>query len=152
MGIKTGPFVAHGRMDLHVTGPLNVIEAYGPFNRELVVAGGIAQEKLDAALQCMERWGTILVFKLSALASQEALEEITRNLKRRIERGLVPAAVGLVFSADVEGGALMTPLFLKAYANAGLRVQAFSSLVEAEEWVQNAIALAEEGDVFELHA
>ena len=49
--IRTKGFAPHGSMELAVLDRLNVIEAKGPFNLELVKAGDVVQEKLDADLQ-----------------------------------------------------------------------------------------------------
>ena len=41
--IKGGGFKSHGRMELEASGRLNILEATGPFNLELVVAADAAQ-------------------------------------------------------------------------------------------------------------
>ena len=138
--LKTGTFRPHGSMELHVSDQMNVIEARGPFNRELVIAGDTAQERVDSALQNEKRWGTVLVFKESALAPPDALDEISRILKKRIARGIRPVGVAFVFGNDVEGARLMQPLYLKAYASAGILGKAFDNLKDAQDWLRSVIA------------
>jgi hypothetical protein len=126
-------------MDLKVCGPLNILEARGPFNKELVIAGDAAQEALDAVLNAQGRWGTVLVFKGSALASPEAVVEIANIVKRRVDKGIRPVAIGLVVTPDVEGGALMQSHYLAAYAKAGIPGKVFDDVENAKLWVSQAI-------------
>jgi len=126
-------------MDLHIEGQFNVIVARGPFNRELVIAGDKAQEELDSGLQASGRWGTMLVFKDSALATLEALEEITSILKARVARGIKPVAVAIVLGQDVEGARLMQAHYVNAYANADINVRAFDSEESAVSWLKSEL-------------
>jgi len=130
-------------MDIQVAGRLNVLEAKGPFNLELVVAGDVAQERLDAVLNARGRWGTVLVLKENALASPEAIAEIANILQRRVQRGIRPVAFALVVGPEVEGGALMQSHYLAAYASAGIPGRAFTALEPAKLWVTQVIDGAE---------
>ena len=130
-------------MDIQVAGRLNVLEAKGPFNLELVVAGDVAQERLDAVLNARGRWGTVLVLKENALASPEAIAEIANILQRRVQRGIRPVAFALVVGPEVEGGALMQSHYLAAYASAGIPGRAFTALEPAKVWVTQVIDGAE---------
>lgn len=49
-GLTVGKFPPHGSMDIQFVDRLNVLEAHGPFNLELVRAVNIAQEKIDHLL------------------------------------------------------------------------------------------------------
>lgn len=135
----TGGFKPHGYMQLEQSGKLNVLEATGPFNKELVIAADAAQEALYAELVKKGRWGTILIFRENALTSLDAVEEITHILKKRAAQGYAPVAVALVFGAGVEGGDLMRPYYLNAYANAGIVGRCFSDELAAKEWVSDVI-------------
>lgn len=134
-----GGFKPHGYMQLELSGQLNVLEATGPFNKELVIAADVAQEGLYAELANKGRWGTILIFRENALTSLDALEEITHALKRRAAQGYAPVAVALVFGAGVEGGVLMQPYYLNAYKNAGIQGRCFTDELAAKEWVSSVI-------------
>jgi hypothetical protein len=137
--LPSGIFKPHGTMDIQVSGRLNILEARGPFNKELVVAGDAAQESLDAVLNAQGRWGTVLVFKDSALASPEAVAEIANIVKRRVDKGIRPVAIALVVGPDVEGGAIMQSHYLAAYAKAGIPGQVFDDVEKAKAWVLQAI-------------
>ena len=137
--IPSGAFKPHGSMDVQVSGRLNILEARGPFNKELVIAGDAVQEALDAVLNAQGRWGTVLVFKDSALASPEAVAEIASIVKRRVDKGIRPVAIGLVVTPDVEGGAIMQSHYLAAYAKAGIPGKVFEDVEKAKLWVLQAI-------------
>lgn len=135
----SGAFKPHGTMQLNRSGPLNILEAVGPFNLELVIAADRAQGQLYAALVEYERWGTILIFKKNALTSLEAIAEITSILVKRKKQGYVPVAVALVFSADVEGANLMKSHYLNAYLRAGIQGRIFDNEYKAMEWISGEI-------------
>jgi hypothetical protein len=137
--ISTKGFAPHGAMELVVLDRLNVIEAIGPFNLELVKAGDVAQEKLDAELQAKGRWATLLIFRQSALVSFEALAEIENILKRRKQKGICPAAVALVLGPEVEAAMMMSAHYLKAYTNAGIHAKLFEDRALAQEWLLKEI-------------
>lgn len=133
-------FNPHGSMELEVSGQLNVMEAIGPFNVQLVLAGDVAQQKLDAELQQKGRWATMLIFRESALASFEVLTEIEGIVRRRMSQGLCPVGVALVLGNDVEGATLMRPLYLKAYVNAGVLTRVFDNVEDGKAWLQSLLA------------
>ena len=137
--VPAGTFKPHGTMDVQVSGRLNILEARGPFNKELVIAGDAVQEALDAVLNAQGRWGTVLVFKENALASPEAVAEIASIVKRRVDKGIRPVAIGLVVTPDVEGGAIMRSHYLAAYAKAGIPGKVFDDVEKAKLWVLQAI-------------
>ncbi len=133
--INAKGFAPHGSMVLAVADRLNVIEATGPFNIQLVTAGDQVQEKLDAELQAKGQWATLLVFRQSAMASFEVFAEIENILKRRLTKGIQPLAVAIVLHPSVEGATLMAPFYLKAYTNAGLNTRVFEDEPTAREWL-----------------
>lgn len=132
-------FTPHGSMELQVSGQLNVIEARGPFNIELVRAGDLAQEQVDAQLQAKGRWATMLVFRDNAMASFEVLAEVEAIVKRRVAKGLCPAGVALVLGPEVEGAALMGPYYRKAYTNAGILTQLFATPEAGQAWLHGLL-------------
>jgi len=137
--VHIGVFKPHGRMQVEQTGQMKILEATGPFNIELVIAADVAQDDIYKSLNKLERWGTVLIFRKSALASPDALAEITRILTRRKEEGFLPVAVALVIGVDVEGVNVMTPHFLNVYQKAGINGRAFTSVDEAKQWMTSVI-------------
>jgi len=140
--VKAGQFQVHGAMDIEVSGVFNVLVATGPFNLELVRAAESAQTQLDPELCAKGRWGTLLIFRHSAMTSLDALEEITRVLQKRVSVGMNPAAVAMVFGPDVEGSGLMNGHYIRAYAAAGIPGKAFDNVDEARVWLASYIESA----------
>ena len=128
-------------MQLEQSGQLNILEAHGPFNLELVIAADKAQEDLYATLVGKGRWGTVLIFRENAMASPDALAEITKILLRRRSQGFVPVAVAFVFGPRVEGANLMKAHYLNAYKLAGIEGRMFDNEEMAKEWVAHVIAV-----------
>lgn len=133
-------FKPHGQMDFRKSGQLNVLVATGPFNLELVIAADTAQDPQYEALAEKGRWGTVLVFRESAMAPLDAIAEITRILCRRREQGYVPVAVALVFGPGVEGANLMKMHYLNAYKNAGIEGRIFERQDLAEQWLSSILS------------
>ena len=133
--IADGTFRAHGFMEVSVDERLNIMEAHGPFNKELVLAADQAQEKIDPHLPTADRWGSVLVFRESALATPDAIAAIGDIVARRCAQGIRPVAIALVMAADVEGASLMAPHYLQAYAHSGIPGAVFADLQVATEWV-----------------
>jgi len=122
-------------MQLEQSDRLNILEATGPFNLELVIAADKAQEELYASLRNIGRWGTVLIFRESALASLDALAMISTTLLKRKSQGYVPVAVALVFGQEVEGANLMKAHYLNAYLQAGIECRIFDGEEPAKKWV-----------------
>jgi hypothetical protein len=134
-GLEGTGFPAHGFMEVSVDAQLNIMEAHGPFNKELVIAADRAQEVVDPHLPTAVRWGTILIFKGSALATPDAMEEIARTVTRRCAQGIRPVAIGFVLGADVEGAGMMGVHYVRAYGRAGIPGEVFADVDTARQWV-----------------
>lgn len=137
--IEGGAFRAHGFMEVSVDAQLNLMEAHGPFNKELVLAADHAQEQIDPHLHGAQRWGSILVFKGSALATPDAIMAIGDIVARRCAQGICPVAIALVMAADVEGASLMAPHYLQAYARSSIPGAVFSELQVATDWLRSQL-------------
>lgn len=138
-GLHAGGFKPHGRMQLEQSGRLNILEATGPFNLEFVIAADRAQEELYASLMTMGRWGTVLIFRESAMASLDALAKIAATLLNRKSQGYAPVAAALVFGIDVEGASLMKAHYLHAYQEAGIECRIFGNEEQAKRWLVGVI-------------
>lgn len=133
--VEGGAFRAHGFMEVSVDAQLNIMEAHGPFNKELVLAADQAQEQIDPHLPSAQRWGSILVFKGSALATPDAMEEIASTIARRCAQGIRPVAIGFVLAAEVEGAGIMGDHYVRAYSRSGIPGAVFADMDAARQWV-----------------
>ncbi|TXH88862.1 MAG: hypothetical protein E6Q78_09360 [Rhodoferax sp.] len=122
-------------MEVSVDAKLNIMVAHGPFNKELVLAADQAQEQIDPHLESAQRWGSVLVFKGSALATPDAITAIADIVARRCAQGIRPVAIALVMADDVEGASLMAPHYLQAYARSSIPGAVFAEVQAASDWV-----------------
>ncbi|QPF71917.1 hypothetical protein G8A07_02555 [Roseateles sp. DAIF2] len=138
----SGIFRPHGQVDIWTEGTIVRLEACGPFNREGVLAMGLAMRDLFAGAPVGPRFADILEMHQSLLASPDALEAFTGFLKTMSEAKTAPVAVAFVAAPEVEGRSLMLPIFARIYAEHGREFAAFETLAEAEAWVRARLGSA----------
>lgn len=136
----TGVFRPHGHVDIWAEGSVVRLEARGPFNREGVLAMGLAMRDLFACVPIGGRFGDILVMHESLMASPDALAAFEDFLQAMSQAKTAPLAVAYVAAPEVEGRSLMLPIFAAIYARHGRRFAAFEQLAEAEAWVRAQLA------------
>lgn len=134
-------FPAHGRVDFSVDDNIITSQVTGPFNAELVKA--VPRTRAEAFKTFVRRgkWGDLIVFRSSALASADAMAALADNLRHRHSTGQLPHATALVLPPDVEGARLLAPSYLKcfkdsAYDAAGIPVAEFAHEDDARAWLK----------------
>ncbi|MBX9900940.1 MAG: hypothetical protein K2Y28_09175 [Burkholderiaceae bacterium] len=137
-----GRFRAHGLVEVTIKENLAHSEAWGPFNDEFVQAYTMVKKQVVKEMHGKGRWGHIVTFHRSALASQPTLDFYANYLKNSAAQSYAPFATAFVVSASVEGATLMPPLFAKCYQNAGLQFKAFTNKDDAEVWLTAALKLS----------
>ncbi|MDC6167838.1 hypothetical protein PO768_10315 [Paucibacter sp. XJ19-41] len=135
----TGIFRPHGQVDIWAEGSIVRLEASGPFNREGVLAMGLAMRDLFASVPIGGRFGDILVMHQSLMASPDALACFEEFLQAMSQAKTAPLAVAYVVAPEVEGRDLMLPIFAKIYARHGRRFAAFERLGDAEAWLREQL-------------
>lgn len=130
-----GKFRAHGYVEVAQDGNLLRHQAWGPFNDELVTAFSAMAERLSPQMAALGRWGDLVIFHRSALASPTTFDAFGADTQQRAARGLAAHVTALVMPPEVEGGELMTMMFLKLYQQLGLEAQGFVDPVLAERWI-----------------
>lgn len=135
-----GPFKPHGRIEMWSEGPVVRIDAQGPFNPEAVQAVGLAMRDLFAEMPPSERFADILTFHDSILTSPDGLQAFEQFLQAMSAAAQAPKAVAYVVGPDVEGRALMLPLFAEIYARHGREFRAFECIEQAEAWARERLA------------
>jgi hypothetical protein len=143
--VAPGRFRPHGRVEFSTLGNILISEVIGPFNAELVNA--VADTGVDQFQEFTRRgkWGDIIIFSGSAMASQEALAALTRNVSRNVNSGSHASATALVLAPDVEGAALMASHLMKCfidggYATLAIPISLFERYDEALSWIQSTLA------------
>jgi hypothetical protein len=133
------PFEAHGRIDYRIEGRILRAAAVGPFNSELVTVIPAAISALVAKLASEGKWGQIITFHESALASLDALSDFEQYLKSHYSNVRINPVTALVLGTDIEGASVMAPLFEKCYVEAGIECRCFDNLSAALYWVESKI-------------
>lgn len=129
-------FKPHGRIDSQVVGNLFVQEGTGPFNKEIFFAMRSVHASAKEQLPSDGPWYGLFIFKNSALAPQEMLDDFCEYLRDQKRLNRASQATAIVLSANVEAAALMKPLYLRVWRNAGIPCEAFVDEQEARAWLE----------------
>lgn len=138
-----GLFKPHGRLALWTEGSVMHIQAEGPFNREAVLALGVAMKQLYQTLPTDRSFVYLLEFRTSLLASPDALAAYGDFLKAMSMAQRAPKVVAFVVAPEVEGASLMVPLFARLYAEHGRQFAAFETMALAEAWLRGRLQAIE---------
>jgi hypothetical protein len=131
----SGPFRAHGQIEMWREGAVVRLRAQGPFNREAVQALGDALRDLLQQDPPPAHFADVLELQGSMMTSPEALADFEQFLARMAQLRNPPAAVAYVVPPEVEGRELMLPLFARLYARHGRQFAAFDRLEPALTWI-----------------
>lgn len=134
-----GLFKAHGRVALWTEGSVMHVQAEGPFNREAVLAIGVAMKQLYQSLPQDQNFAYLLEFRASLMASPDALAAYGEFLKAMSMAKRAPKVVAFVVAPEVEGASLMLPLFARLYAEHGRQFAAFETMAPAEDWLRERL-------------
>ncbi len=130
-------FKPHGRIDSQVVGDIFVQEGTGPFNKEIFSAMRSVHACAKEQLPSDGPWYGLFIFKNSALAPQEMLDDFCEYLKDQKRMNRASQATALVLSESVEAAALMKPLYLRVWRKAGIPCEAFTGEQEARAWLES---------------
>jgi hypothetical protein len=135
----SGLFKPHGRLALWHEGSVMYVHAEGPFNREAVLALGVAMQELYQTLPPDRSFVYLLEFRSSLMASPEAMAAYGDFLKAMSLAKRAPKVVAFVVAPEVEGASLMLPLFARLYAEHGRQFAAFETIAPAEDWLREQL-------------
>ena len=136
----TGPFRPHGQVEIWSEGNVMRLDATGPFNKEVVIALGATWNSLFDEMPVNGPFANIIVIRRSVVVSQEVLDAFGEFLRANNRAGRGASAVAFVVATEVEGRALMLPMFAATYAAAGRRFAAYETEAEADAWVRERLA------------
>lgn len=120
-------------------GDLLYYEATGPFNTELIDALAVAQLDILKKITGTRPWASIGCVRHSLLMSPDAMARYGEIMRTPKPEGKTPAATAFVIGPEVEGRDIITPHFVKIYADIGRPMRIFETLDEAEHWAQEMI-------------
>ncbi len=128
-------FVPHGQADFRIEGSRLLGAAEGPFNLELAQEVQWRVLEWCRRLHAQGRFDHCCEFRVSVMATPEALVQLSRMLQAVAAEGMAPARTAYVFPPELEGGSLVAPMFLRAFAAVGMPMRIFASRAEALDWL-----------------
>lgn len=145
-------FRPHGRVEFSSQGNILISEVIGPFNVELVNAVANTEVAQFEEFIARGKWGDIIIFRESAMASHEALAAVTANVRKNIEIAHHPSATALVLAHCVEGATLMAHRHLQCfldggYTQAGIPIAVFEDEGEAVNWLKSVLNRTNSSDL-----
>ncbi|MBV8667103.1 MAG: hypothetical protein JO269_11525 [Burkholderiaceae bacterium] len=86
------------------------------------------------------RWGQFVLFRQSALASHEVLDELTQLMQKLHQANIAPNASAFIFEPTVEAAFMMGPLFESCYRHSGLTFRFFTDAVSGRTWLAQQLS------------
>jgi len=129
-------FRPHGRVNFIKDDDIMICEAKGPFDVELIEAVAYARNIAYEEMNDCEKWGTIVVIKESAVASEICIDLLIAYLSNLGKANLRSHVTSMVIADDVEGAEVMSARFISAYADAAQTLTVFNRLNDAKVFVK----------------
>jgi hypothetical protein len=85
------------------------------------------------------KWANIVAFQESALCSTQVLAGLQDALGQMVQLQIAAEATVFVLPPDVEGAAIMAPLYARCFEAVNLRFIVVDNLQAAEDWASKAL-------------
>lgn len=128
-------FRPHGKVVYDPQGRMLVTTATGPFNGELVTALRELALLHFPNMALLGPWGQCVYFQESTMGGPEVFSGLTDLLIELSQLNIAPTATAFVLPPEVEGAALMTPLWENCYRAAKLSFAVFEKGDDATAWI-----------------
>jgi len=124
-------FIEHGIFEVKIEDELLLVDATGPFNKELLIQ---YENALESCIQNLEtsKWNQVITLHQLSLFTPEAEQVLTSTLINRSSRGLIACAIVL---NDVEGESLIKAQMGRCYDRAGVKYNFITSIHDANKWL-----------------
>jgi hypothetical protein len=132
-------FRPHGRVEYEQRGTVLYSIAIGPFNMELMEALLDLARVTFPVMAAKGKWANIATFQESALCSTQVLAGLQDALSQMVQMHIAAEATAFVLPPEVEGAAIMAPLYARCYAAVNLKFVAVHNLQAAEDWASKAL-------------
>ena len=132
-----GSFRAHGNFDAHIEDNVYICSVTGPLNLEGIIALGKARRACFSQIKQSSIIPTIVVLSNSMLMSAEAFGVYAANLKHDLQCIKSTLLMAYVVPDDIEGRAIMMPMFDKIFSENNIVWQIFDNLNTAKAWIQS---------------
>jgi len=124
-------FMEHGLFEVKIEGKLLLVDATGPFNKELLIQYEKALETCIHTLEVSE-WNQVIILHQLSLFTPEAEQVLTNTVINRRSRGLIACAIVLI---NVEGESLIKTQMSRCYDRARVKHNFTTSIHEANKWL-----------------
>ena len=124
-------FMEHGLFEVKIEGKLLLVDATGPFNKELLIQYEKALETCIHTLEISE-WNQVIILHQLSLFTPEAEQVLTNTVINRRSRGLIACAIVLI---NVEGESLIKTQMSRCYDRARVKHNFTTSIYEANKWL-----------------
>ena len=138
----TTAFSPHGEIALWFEDQIVYYEVTGPLNTEVIECLAIAQMEFLKQLEPRGPWGSMAIFKHSAMVGPQGLARYEAMMSTPKPAGKTPVATAFIVGPDVEGHRLMPPLFAKIYARIERPFRTVDTVEEGRAWLLQRIAQA----------
>ncbi len=132
-------FRPHGRVEYEERGNILYSVATGPFNMELMEALLEMAKATFPVMAAKGRWANIATFHESALCSAQVLAGLQDALSQMVQLQIAAEATAFVLPPDVEGAAIMAPLYARCFAAVNLKFVVVEDLQAAEDWANQQL-------------
>lgn len=138
-------FSPHGEIALWFDDQILYYEATGPLNTEVIECLAIAQMEFLKQLEPQGVWGSMAIFKNSAMVGPQCLARYEAMMSSPKPAGKTPVATAFVMGPDVEGHRLMAPLFAKIYTTIQRPFCTVETVEAGRTWLRQHIVQARQG-------
>jgi len=120
----------HGLFEVKIEGKLLLVDATGPFNKELLIQ---YEKALDTCIRTLEvsEWNQVITLHQLSLFTPEAEQVLTNTVINRRSRGLIACAIVLM---NVEGESLIKTQMSRCYDHARVKHNYTASIHDANKW------------------
>jgi hypothetical protein len=132
-------FRPHGRVEYEERGNVLYSVATGPFNTELMEALLELAKATFPVMAAKGKWANIATFQESALCSAQVLAGLQDALGQMVQLQIAAEATAFVLPPEVEGAAIMAPLYARCFAAANLKFIVVENLSAAEYWASQQL-------------
>jgi len=125
-------FIEHGLFEVKIEDKLLLVDATGPFNKELLIQ---YENALESCIQNLEvlKWKQIITLHKLSLFTPEAEQLLTNTIINRRSRGLMACAIIL---KEAEGESLIKAQMSRCYNRAGVKHNFIISINDAYKWLE----------------
>lgn len=126
-------FREHGQFDIETIDNVVIVDAKGPFNKEVIPLYRQAMKDAIASFSG-QKWQQIIVIRETSLFTPEAEKALLKTLAYRKSLGLNASAVVML---DCDAVALTKQQLTRCYNRYDIEHDFFDSIEEAKQWLAN---------------